>query len=215
MDDEAAHEDGRPGANRQVIVGTLVVALTLGVAAWLAYGLVQRSTTDPRAAAGIEANAGGGGSGAGSRATTTRATSKGHSTTTTRAHTTTTRKGGPAATTTPGRGGTTPTTQSSATSAALWHAYSVAWRNECSLIWRNASSGKLYDPDDVGSVYTIQDCIRTLDPLFVTANVTSVPAATREGRTDAISFTAQLTLSGRLCWINPATDEILGCWVGT
>src|SRR4051794_7294540 len=52
-DREVATDDGPEdpgGVNRQVMLGGVVVVLTLAIAAWLAYGVVQRSSTNPRAA---------------------------------------------------------------------------------------------------------------------------------------------------------------------
>ena len=212
-DGDDVHPDDRDGGvNRQLVLGGVVVALTLAIAAWLAYGVVQRSTTNPRAAGLVPDGA--------NSATHNTTTSKGarHGTTTTLkgGATTTTRKkkgGQSSQSSTPGTGAQPPSA-AAVGFAARWHAYSTAWIGECQSIWHNSTNGKLYDPDDIGSVYTVGDCTGMLDQLFMTANVTSVPIATREGHNDAASFTAQLTLSGRLCWIDPATDQIRGCWMG-
>src|SRR5689334_777061 len=85
---EDIHPDDRdPGVNRQAALGGVVVALTLAIAAWLAYGVVQRSTTNPRAA-GLVPD----GSNSQTHHTTT-STGKHHRTTTTKkGSTTTTRK---------------------------------------------------------------------------------------------------------------------------
>ena len=48
-DDTSGEESG---VNRQFVLGGIIVAVTLAIAAWLAYGVVQRSsTTAPRRAA--------------------------------------------------------------------------------------------------------------------------------------------------------------------
>ena len=214
--DGEAHPDDQSGANRQFIIGGVVVALTLAVAAWLAYGVVLRASPSPRAA-GLVPDGSASGLRGGSHGSSTSPGATGHDTSTTaKPGTTTTHKR--STSTRPGSSATFPDQPPAVGTrvpfATLWHAYSQAWVDECKSIWKNSTNGKLYDPDDVGSAYTINDCTRTLDSLFLTTNVTTVPLAEREGRNDAASFTAQLTLRSELCWIDPATDQIRGCWTG-
>jgi len=214
VDPDVHPDDEKPGINRQFLFGGIVVALTLAIAAWLAYGVVQRSATNPRAAGLVPDGSNGALHGPSS---STRGNKHG-ATTTTKKHpgtTTTTHKGGRG----PGSSSASSVPTSSggpgkSNFAQLWPAYSRAWINECDTIWKHSTNGKLYDPDDIGSVYTVEDCTQTLDSIFLTDNVKSAPEAQHEGKTDADSFTQQLTLSGELCWIDPATDAVEGCWTG-
>jgi hypothetical protein len=147
-------------------------------------------------------------------ATSTTSTGKGTSTSTTTA--TAAHHGHGGSTTTPATFSDQPPSGISAKQfAVLWPAYSRAWINECNSIWSHSPNGKLYDPDDVGSFYTVDECTRTLDTLFLTADITTVAKAKTAGASDAASFTSQLTLSGELCWVNPANDALENCWMGT
>ncbi len=208
-DDADAGDVPDPGANRQALLGGVVVAVTLAIAAWLAYGVVQRSMTSPRAA-GLVPD----GSSAALHPIAPGSHSK-HGGGTTTTHKATTTTGAHGTSTSATYADQTPAAASGIPFAALWHAYSTAWVDECNNIWKHASNGKLYDRDDPGSYYTVTDCTQMLSQLFVTADITSVAIATREGASDAASFTSQLTLSGVLCWTNPATDVVEGCWNGT
>jgi hypothetical protein len=213
-DSEVRPEDEKPGINRQFLFGGIVVALTLAIAAWLAYGVVERCTTNPRAAGLVPDGANGashdtGADGAGGKHGSTTTTKHGATTTTTNG-----KNGGHPGSSSLSSGQGPGGAPSAANFALLWPAYSRAWINECNSIWHHATNGKLYDPDDIGSVYTVEDCTRMLDQIFLTNNVKSVAEAQREGKSDADSFTEQLTLSGELCWIDPATDAVEGCWTG-
>ncbi len=209
---DTVRPDDESRINRQVVLGGVVVALTLAIAAWLAYGVVERSATSPRAA-GLVPD----GASAIVHGTTSTLPDRGATSTTRKAGTTTStgRQGGTTPRSSTTAPGTTAAGSGSPGFAALWQAYSASWVSECKSIWQHSSNGKLYDPEDPGSVYTINDCTRTLDKLFVTANVTTVAKARTEGARDAASFTGQLTLSGKLCWVDPATDQVKGCWVGS
>jgi hypothetical protein len=200
--DPADSADDQRSGNRQFVVGGIIVALTLAIAAWLAYGVVERSSTSPRAA-GLVPDGSNGASlttpaRPGQVGDTTSSTSKGAGTSTTIA--VGTHHGSIPPTTTPETFANGSSNGISAKQfAVLWPAY----------------NGKLYDPEDVGSYYTVDDCTRTLDTLFLTADITTVAKAKTAGATDAASFTSQLTLSSELCWVNPANDALENCWMGT
>ena len=182
-DDTSGEESG---ANRQFVLGGIIVAVTLAIVAWLAYGVVQRSSTTARAAQLIPGGA------SGASLTTPNRPGKGASTSST----------GKAASTSTTSGvgthhGSIPATTTQATFAngahsgisarefaLLWPAYSQAWLAECRSIWSHSSNGKLYDPEDVGSYYTVDECTRTLDTLFLTADITTVAKAKAAGASD-------------------------------
>jgi hypothetical protein len=218
---EATEENEETGVNRQLVVGGIIVAVTLAIAAWLAYGVVQRSSTSPRAAGLVPDGSNGASLTTPRRPGQTDSTSstgkgkgKGAGTSTTVG--VGTHHGSIPPTTTPATFANGPKGGISAKQfAILWPAYSQAWLAECHSIWSHSSNGKLYDPEDVGSYYTVDDCTHTLDTLFLTADITTVARAKAEGATDAASFTSQLTLSGQLCWVDPATDVVEHCWDGT
>lgn len=110
----------------------------------------------------------------------------------------------------------TPTTTTPATApgtpsdAALDNAYVNAYRGECRWIWSHAADGRLYDPDDLPTSYTVQDCYDQLDVSVRTADTIAV--ARTDGKNDAIDNASFLSSTTLLCWIDQASQSFVGCW---
>ncbi len=106
---------------------------------------------------------------------------------------------------------TTTSNNGAPTDAQLDAAYLDAFLAECTKIWSNATNGLLYDPDDPEDTYTITSCTESADAVFRT-NGDTIAEAKASGKDDAIWFASLNTSSGQLCWLDTASDTLLGCW---
>jgi hypothetical protein len=110
---------------------------------------------------------------------------------------------------------TTTTTQPSsgsgapATDAQLDAAYAAGYRGLCRQVWSHSTDGKLYEPDDTTTSYTISDCLNELDVTYRYS--TTLTAATAEGRQDATDDLFGTGYSGYFCWLDDA-QNIGGCF---
>ena len=96
--------------------------------------------------------------------------------------------------------------------AQLEAAYLKGFVDECNAIWSHATNGKLYDPDDTESTFTVDSCTGVADPVFLSSGTKTTTAAAAAGKSDAIDFAALNTSSGQLCWLDTSSDTLLGCW---
>ncbi len=136
--------------------------------------------------------------------------------------TTTTSSNGPPRSTVAGGGsssGSSTTTSGSGPSATvttvvqatdLEKTYLAAWKAECNRIWGFSTNGAMYDPDDATNPLSLNICLESMDSVFMSA--TTAIEADRQGTEDARTFLYNSTSSGLVCWIDPSTEEITGCY---
>ena len=108
----------------------------------------------------------------------------------------------------------TTTTQPSVSSgspsdAHLDAAYAAAWKTLCREVWGHSTDGKLYEPDDTTTSYTVSECLDDLDVSY--RYDTTLASAASEGRQDAIDDLFGLGYSGYFCWLDSA-QNIGGCF---
>ena len=119
--------------------------------------------------------------------------------------TTTSTTTAPETTAPPPTGNTRPPTDSPEQLAALRDAYRQGYEQTCRAIFGLSPSGRMEDPEDEGTYYTLADCMADLDE--TTGEVYSDIQDAFDGGIDDASFTAEsFTFSGSLC------SETGRCW---
>ncbi len=91
-------------------------------------------------------------------------------------------------------------------------AYSEEYEKYCRWAFSLSPDGILYDPEFTDDFYVLDDCIYDLDPTWGDFYASAAEAA-QAGIDDAISTLEGFPLGDRLCWVDPATEQIGGCWV--